>query len=631
MSAMLSAKKLKIASPKPRLDSLHKIHGEHLDWTLYDDQWSKFHDYMTKPFNPDRDGVAYKPEGGNLNKVDFATRSCLINLAVNHGWEGPLSFEWFLEAADDQHFDAVYTSYAEYLHSDRDNKLGYIGKQLGDLQHALLWSSKQRWSWGYMSADDTNHIMSKIQALRLQYSAAGSKRSKLERTSKPVEDGLDLATCVRRTNELMDELLERVGDKPFTDITDEDKVAVVECTMLKLATRGGRGVDLHAVWLAFDHDWTLQWLEDHNTGTDDHKFLLRREDNWELIIYSKGHWINDSLEDATPLLDLYCKCFPHLKYGDVLFNPTFHGVRPSKAEVRDHFPIATKFDEVFQTVAHRRWGVPIRPYALRRYNCTNLHRAHEASDEVRRSHCALMGTGLPNIDGGAYDDRSDLEKSFLASMVQRFQFDPLYNPTVHNRILPALGTRGGVEMSVARLVRQEHGGTELFALFTEVDGGYFELSDRLVRTNMAQGFPSAKLVSDASSHRQRWRARDAAIRAAEGVLTSEHINRHQLAVESMVQPSGAPLQPKDMVYVSKHCAIGEVIDIDASASILKVRVATELMDASRVNSMETFYRFMPNSTVEHMDQSEVMFPIDLTFDGKKGDFILRKSLAMDTV
>lgn len=605
------------------MPSLYTLHGKDCDWTLYNPQTTRMHAHLTAPFNPDRDGVAHQLEGGNLDKVDFATSSCLIHLAVTHQWEGPLSYDWLLEH---DHFDSIYTTYAEYLREIRGNDCAYIAKQLGDLQHSLAWASLQEWEWGTMPAHATTLVMNKLDSLKRQYYSEGSKRSQVCRSivRKPAEQESNLQSYVAKTNELVDECLGCLCDKSVDDITDEDKADVVECTMLKLAARGGRGVDLHAVWISFDQDWILEWLCD-NPRAEDTNFVVRREDTWELVLYSKGHFIHVVLEDATALLDLFCRCFPCLGYGDRLFNPTYHGVRSSRHRVQEYFTTTAKFDEVFEGVCERRIGVRIRPYALRRYNATNLHRLKEASDEVRRSHCSAMGTGIGNLET-TYDDRSDPEKGHLASSVQRFGDDPRFDPEVYNRLVPTLGPRGGVVFMVARMVRQARG-TETFALFDEVEPGYFELSTRMIQSDQAQGFPSAKLVPDALSNRQRWRARDAAVQDAEDMMNEAQINRHEFAVNSamMAPPS---LQPKDMVYVPVRCAIAEVLEVSDDETLIKVRLATEL---EATNSMEAVYRFAHDAEVQQVRASGVTFPIDLTFHWRVGDFVLRKSVAMETI
>jgi hypothetical protein len=622
MSAMLS-----VLKAKKRMPSLYTLHGDDLDWTQYQAQTVEFEEWMTSPFNPDRDTVAHQFEGGNLGKVDFATSSCLIHLAVEHQWQGPLSYEWLLEH---DHFDCIYTTYAQYLREQRGNHYSYIAKQLGDLQHSLAWASKKVWDWGVMPIDTAALIMHKLDSLKRQYYSEGHKTSKVSRalTSATVdreEHQSDLHTCVTKANELMGDCLERLADKPFDDLSDDDKAEVVECTMLQLATRGGRGVDLSSVWLAFEQDWVLQWLRDC-PHAENAKFLIRKESTWELILFSKGHFVHESLEDTTPLLDLFRFCFPHLGFRDHLFTPTYHGVKLSKAHVQDHFTTTSKFDDTFEAMCYRLIGVRIRPYALRRYNATNLHRLQEASDEVRRSHCSLMGTGLANLET-TYDDRSDLEKGFLASTVQRFQFDPRFDPIVHNRLLPTLGTEGGVEISVARLIRQEQG-TELFALFTEVETDYFELSTRVMESDQAQGFPSARLVPDAVHHRQRWRARDASVMAMEDMLTQQSINRYEFAVKSMLTTPPL-LQSKDMVYISAKCSLAEVLEVSGlDPDNIKVRIANE-MEAN--NSMEATYRFAHDAPVQQLRASEVTFPIDVSFESKVGNFILRKSMVMKSI
>ena len=606
-----------------RKPSLYTLGGRDLDWSLYETQTAEFRAFMSMPFNPDREALAHQlDKNGNIHKVEFATSSCLIHLATHGGWQGPLTYEWLLEYA---HFDEIYTSYAEYCRHERANDLTYISKQLSDLQHALYWASIREWSWGVLPEDKAARIMAKLNTLKRQYASEGAKASKPRKALKPAEEGLDLGTCVQRANEFMADCVHRLGSKPYGDLTDEDKTDVVECVMLKLATRGGRGVDLSAIWLALDNDWVFEWLRDNEIRAAN--MLFKRGDAWELCLYSKRHFIHEALNDMTEILDLFHRCFPWLAFGDDLFTPTFHGVRFTKAHVQEYFPSTTKFDDVFESVCLQHLGARIRPYALRRYNATNLQRI-DASKEVKRSHCALMGTGMANMED-TYNARSDLEKSFLASTVQRFQFDPRFDRTVHNRLLPTLGTEGGIQISVARLIRQDQG-TELFALFTEVENDCFELSSRMMLTDEAQGFPSARLVPDALNHRQRWRARHASVTGMEHMLEQESISRYEFAVENSL--STPPLlQPKDMVYIPAKCSLAEVLEVVPGAATtinIKVRIATEL-EAN--NSMQATYRFAHDAPVQQMLASEVTFPIDLSFDRKVGNFVLRKSMAMESI
>ena len=99
--------------------------------------------------------------------------------------------------------------------------------------------------------------------------------------------------------------------------------------------------------------------------------------------------------------------------------------------------------------------------------------------------------------------------------------------------------------------------------------------------------------------------------------------------------AGPPVpQPKDMVYVPAQCTIAEVISLEVLTDSteahwqLEVRTATEL-EAS--NSMESTYRFLHNAQVQHVHVSQVIFPIDLSFNAKSGNFLLRKSMSMQTI
>ena len=137
------------------------------------------------------------------------------------------------------------------------------------------------------------------------------------------------------------------------------------------------------------------------------------------------------------ILDLYDICFKgRIGDGDYLFTPAMHGVRHTKSMLRYRFDTSGRFSDYFKSVALRRLGRELRPYAVRRLNAENLQRI-DASEEVQNSHSALMGTGVQNLRG-CYDQRTQLEKGFPASEVQRFQFSNCFAELKQTMIVPAL-------------------------------------------------------------------------------------------------------------------------------------------------------------------------------------------------
>jgi len=620
---MLSAKLRVNKSVKP---SLAAERGHELNWSKYDTEVAEFDAWITEPFNAERDGPAHLWDG-NLPKIHFAIENVLTHLAVHKEWGWKPSFEWLLDGGC---FDDVYTSYAEYLNTERGNDLSYIAKQLGDLQHPIEWASKREWEWGVMPPAGMQRLLEKLGSLRGDYTAQASK-SPLKRTRELRES--DQSQCAlmgfrKFVQEWQVELLGRFDDTDTSDMTDDDKLEVCDCLMCLMAARGGRAVDLYRVYLGFTKQNADEWLPD----IAEHGGVIVGSigQQWELLVKSKAHFVHSVLHDAGQLLDLYSKCFPELSAGAMLFSPAMHGVRSSRSRVQDEFESSTKLSDYFAIVTKQRFGLELTPYTLRRMNSMNLQ-SIDASPEVRRSHSALLGTGVANLEG-TYDRRSEKEKGFVASEVQRLQFNELFVGHAHNVMVPALVAGvGGVSIAIGRLLRQEPCGTQLLALFAPSTEKFFELSTRFIRTDVAKEFPRAQMVIDSATGQQLWRSRVAAIERANTFFSEHGINQHEFAVDSVV--CGSPeLRPRDMVYLPSHCTVAEVKRVcDGENEQLEVMLATELMDLPGRSSMQTFFRFLHNSEVITIERSKVIFPVDLTFNAAACHLILQKSADLETV
>jgi hypothetical protein len=664
--------------PKPQLPSLVSQHGRDLDWRKYDRQTIEFNEHMTRPFNPDREGPPHQDDsGGNLQKINSVTANVLTHLKVHHGWRGPMTYEWLLEGG---HFDEIFTSYATRSKDDRGNLDSYVAKQLQDLAHPVRWAGHREWAWGVMPTRAVDAILGKLSNLRADYAHTSGKqagsRKRARELQAPAQERCDLQGFRGMVDEWEATLTESVADKDDADWSDSSKLEVADCLMCKLGCRGGRGVDLHQLYMAWTRQTTSEWLESGELEDGACVLVGHRdsEDGWELLVNTKGHFVDVVLSDASRLLDLYHRCFPWLEEGDIYFSPCMHGTRVTKSRVEGYFEDSAKFADYFGIVTKRQLGMALRPYDVRRMNSRNLQ-AINASSEVKKSHSVLMGTGVPNLEG-TYDDRSTTEKGFLASQVQRYQFSPLFTPRYHNRMAPALlsGTEG-VSIVPARLVRREAHGVDLFALFATTDERHWELSTRFIRTKEdlptasmtvdagnspsllpspslpslsllpspslpslsllpspslpSLSLPSPSLPSLSGNGRQLCRSKGAAIDRCHRHFSEQGANEFEFAVSSMVHGSVEPA-PNDIVYLPNECIIAEVKAIDEDGKMQLV-LATELLDSPHRTSMQTFFRFTHDSRVSEAGLSDVLFPLDLCFNASDGHFILRKSSQMETV
>ncbi len=609
-----AAANLKTKKNRSRLPALATTHGYDLNWEHFLWQAREFDAWMTLPFNPERDGPCY--ELCNLDKVKFVVESVLTHLAIHHNWGNNVTFSWLLYA---DHFDAVYTTYAEYLHHTRQNSLSYIAKQLGDLRHAILWTACHEQQMGYEDHANMAVILTKLAALRRQYTAEGTKATKRRREivdDQPPSD-IPLKSFRDEVVKLEANLLARVGDHVFEDFTDEERLEVAECLMLKMSCRGGRGVDLQRICLADEAD-AESWISSEEIG--EHGALLVASadgvDKYELLLLdTKGHVVRASLDDVSVLLNVFFLCFQGMvQWGDYLFTPCQHGSRLSKSHVQEWFQTSGAFGDYFDLVTKRELGYGFRPYAVRRMNAESLQTMN-ATPEVKLSHSALMGTGVAKLEG-PYDRRSAKAKGFLASQVQRHQFDVVLSERLQTRMILALVPGQGVLTVVARMVREN-----MLAVFEESDG-YLELGSVCIQTDIAGDLPEAQLALEPHTARQVLRAPIATHQQASEFFASRGLG-DSFAVQSMVH-GNVQLRPRDMVYVGKRLAIAEVQRL-GDDGVVTVMLATELLDVPNRSTMQAFFRFTESSDVIEIKPEDVHFPIDLSFNAVAGFFVFRKS------
>jgi len=613
----------------PRLPSLATQHKDEVHWKQFNIETEDFNAWMTEPINVARETKPYDSIG-NLNKINFATESALVHVACYHDWGPELTYRWLLEG---EHFEAVFTSYAEYLYDTRGNDLKYIAKQLGDLRHVVAYSG--HW-WGHQFEDgNTTAILEKLAALQAQYSHIGGKATKRNREMYELVDSLgelgnaySLTDYHQQVTTMENELFDTIIDMDEDDITNETRLRVSDCLMLKMGSRGGRGVELHQLYIV-DEPTARAWAEEPREDEQCYALAVRSEDaRWEFIGQSKDHCLRSSLDDAAPLLELWHKCFPDHEPSDCVFTPTMHGCRASKAKQPDFFPKVQMFAEYFELVAKRELGRELTPYAVRRLNASNLQ-VMNASPEVQLSHAALMGTGVANLQG-TYDRRSEKSKSYLASQVQRHQFNPMFLETEHDRMVPTLVLEAGMGQHlttvVARLVRDD-----LLAVFGEDAEGYLELGDKLIHTtsSIVKELPKARLLMDQPTGKQVLRARDATVRRANAHFLERELGA-DFALQSLVHGQVA-LRPHDIVYYESNYTIAEVLSVHDDGTI-SIMLASELVHLPNRSTMQSFFRFTDESVrINHLDPEEVCFPVDVTFIAASGHFHLKKSKNLSSV
>lgn len=133
---------------------------------------------------------------------------------------------------------------------------------------------------------------------------------------------------------------------------------------------------------------------------------------------------------------------------------------------------------------------------------------------------------------------------------------------------------------------------------------------------------------DPATGAQIWRADQSATRMAQAKLADLELSAHHFAIDSQVG-SSVRLVSDDIVYAGAYCTIGKVKA--ASPSKVKLTLATELHDIPGRSTKQTFFRFQHDALEVELDNEDVTFPVDVTFDKADGHFQLRKSQAMDSI
>ena len=393
-----------------RVPTLVEVHGKDMNWSLYEEQTGRFKAWLSKPFNSERASNAVQSTEA-IRKVEFAVQNALLHASTRCDWGPKISYEWFLSRS---HFDEIFTAYAQYAREERGNACTNVAKQLSELKHAVQWASCQKWKWGVCNEEVSHDILKKLSTLQSQYSNAGTvevnRKREASRLSRSNDDnGITLQAYSEHVNQLESKLSTKFNELEHpceaSEASDEDKLAVADCLLLKLLSRGGRGIDLHQVLLMSRNDYGT--LDSRIRDVNESQTILVGGDQWPnfsdpwqlFVLSSKGHFVEHPLDGMDTLFDTFMLCFPDINYGEYLFTPRMHGARNStRSTEKDSFTDSGKFSDYVGIVTAREFGIPLRPYDIRRMVSTHLKRG-KATEEVEQSHAVLMGTSVANLRG----------------------------------------------------------------------------------------------------------------------------------------------------------------------------------------------------------------------------------------
>lgn len=639
---MQNASNMMNKKKRARAPSIYTQFKDDLDCSRLDAHSKSFTRFMTKAYNEERHGDAFKVDG-NIVKILSYARNILTFASTRLEWGGTPSYEWLLES---ECFAELYHGYKDEL-IKRGNDRAYIGKQLDDLTHVIHWAGLQVWEtqkpgwervdlennpelWEWveeqaweMDRGELDGLIFRVKNLAAQLRSRGTKQKnaakELVQGLDPNEPELDIISIRKQVDEMELELTTRLRDT--TVIADADKLAVAELLILKMLLPGARPLTLHHVTIASNES---SWDDIAESTTDGCAVLIKGETD-KLFVYVKNHFMSYSLTDVADLLALFWKAFPELGDGDIMFTPEMHGTRLTKATDPSKFHNSSQLGDYFEIIFRDCFGHKMRPKGLRRLNATYMSRLG-SSQEVKESHAALIGTSARRLDD-TYNQRSIFETSHLASEVQRHQSNPLFDEAEHNLIAPVM-MQSGCEFSVVRIVRK--GGSsspDLCAVFHNQDTEHVELSTQFIEVapELRDVLPKAHLMMD-DSNLQVWRnAHDAKSRFDNAWI-------REFVTNSIVINKPRPMA-KDMVYIMHECALAEVKCTHTDGEqqgMLEVAMATEHRIPGR-STTKTFFRFEQDAKRSLVSESDVCFPVDVTFNKKDGFFQVLKSITMRTV
>ena len=604
-----------------------------IDWTVFNEDWARFHIFATDAENPRREWLAWATtDTGNALKVRKTVEILLERLHVC-GWGSVPTMAWM---ADWANFDQVFLDHSKYLKDVRRNQDNARAQQLRNLKRPLAWAVAQSWPdpeepsidgyWSLPAAGQAE-VVAWFEALCAQVSNRGTADYKRRREGSMGASQIDQPELHALVDALEATVLASATD------TTEDKLAIAECAVAVLHTRAPRAIELYKLHFA-DTVAEADYFVKEELMPHGGSVLIRHDHgsyrSYEIYVPAvKGH-VNRQATNHDALLDLLFKSTP-MATGELIFTPNMHGLRACKARDQHQFDSATWSDYI-KGMTQRRFGVALRPTEMRRIRST--HTTRFASEEVLNSTAAAMATSARRLDD-TYSQKPMSERTWLSTQVSKFEFDPRFvgdSATVTVPTPRLIGMSSHMAAFVpARLVRME-GDASVYALYEFSPLGDAQLSSKMYRLDagmraMSGGAPS-KLVLDPATASQRWRHGRFAAARSESIFEDAGISTREWADRATVA-GDLGLRAGDMVYSLAHFAIAEVKATQGTK--VRVLVASETSCWGETNSRQAHYRFEHAAKAVWIDIKGAVFPIDLSFVPSVGVFIHRLSSNLETV
>ena len=223
--------------------------GRGIKWDRFEAESARFVQFATSEVQVERHWRAWSadPKRGNCPKVLQCLRGLLERLASEEQWGTP-SMEWLI-AVDDDTFDTVYTSHAEWRSSSGRVGPSAVAQSMRNLKRPLEWACDQDWPWEgetwRVSYDEKRWVMDKLENLCSQLATVATKRKAHE------------ASMVARESMSLEEYHEAIEADVKADlhklklVQNDDAIPpdvmlhALETLILSLHTRGCRPLEFY--------------------------------------------------------------------------------------------------------------------------------------------------------------------------------------------------------------------------------------------------------------------------------------------------------------------------------------------------------------------------------------------------
>lgn len=610
---------------------LHQKHQDELDWTVVSAQLEPFRVYMSEP-NGDRKGSGHTQQ--SIDKAVDRVLDCLAYAAIELEHSTNLSFKTLVRATDD--FEIFESFIANELVARRGNRHSTIVQAVGHLKHGLGFCKWRNW----IDDADFNVLVTKLDNLKTSSSSSSDRPKKKH---KPAEVPPPLGDACTKTTAFVDKVLANwQADKATAQEQSEQgdyELISEHCYMLQVALmfeltfqRGGRSIDLARATVALTQAFAEQALD---ADESDSLFLVQRDGKSSHYIYTKGHYMQldgaDSLSRSalTLLEELFFECATWIQDGASLFTPDAHGTQFTKAQTKYMFTDAGKFSDYFRKECTKHLDFAVRPNKARSMVSTHFTRSG-ASEALMRSQATRYGGSVENMMN-VYNSQSSAELGHDSAIISKFQFDKRFMPSKNTVGVTAV-IAGVRQVHLARYIRQ-HEGKSLHALFKPTASflDSQELSANFVALDPSKEFPNMQVLFDGV--KQVCRSPVVSVKHAANELTKMGYGDSEM-IDDMV---AGPISPivGDMVAVPHMFTFGEVVS--NSNGTLGVALAVQVNNSAATTN-RAYFKFKFGTEPTMVDESECIFPLDLTFHGAdevnkhlECTFELRKTEAQETV